>query len=328
MPNLSSLRGKFKSAAATLGLSLLMLAIIPALGGIPTASAFTAASLVQQNNAGTFSSSVPALVTVTLSSPVTTGDVLVVGVETPGAYSLPTVTDSLGSTFSRIVTTGGNFASIYTATLTSGGTDAITASFPTGFALASDFNVFVYEVAGVTAASASTSSGAGTGTSVSTSSMSYTAGSFLLGMVAHDFGGAVTAGAGFTLSPENSGIGVSNGEYSVAASASSTTFPATIASSVQWGEAAIALSPAPSATSSLPCPSTLGGTYMPLGATFKDTYGNTWVAPSGNLGGGTWSSYFFAGPQASVPPPMQQGWAGDFGTYGGQQGWIITFYCT
>ncbi len=40
---------------------------------------------------------------------------------------------------------------------------------------------------------------------------------------------------------------------------------------------------------SLP-PSTAGGVYMPLGATFTDAYGNTWVAPSGNLGGATWSS--------------------------------------
>lgn len=66
---------------------------------------------------------------------------------------------------------------------------------------------------------------------------------------------------------------------------------------------------------------------MPVGATFKDNYGHTWVAPSGNLGGGKWSSYFFAGTQTTYPPPMQQGWAGDFGTYNGQQGWVITFYC-
>ncbi len=77
----------------------------------------------------------------------------------------------------------------------------------------------------------------------------------------------------------------------------------------------------------LVCPSTLGGTYMPVGATFKDNYGNTWVAPSGKLGGGTWSSYFFPGSQSTYPPPMQQGWGGDYGTYNGQSGWVVTFYC-
>ena len=325
------LRGKSKSSVASLGLLLLMLAIVPALGGIPTARAFIGASLVQQNNAGAVSGSSPALVTVTLSSPVTAGDVLVVGVETPGAYSLPTVTDSFGSTFSRIVTASGNFASIYTATLASGGSDSITASFAPLFVAPSDFNVFVYEVAGVTAASATTGSGTGTGTSISTSSVSYPAGAFLLGMVTQDFGGAVTAGAGFTLSPEHSGIGVSNGQYLISASASSSIFPAMVASSVQWWEAAIALSPAAPTlpvTTPPPCPSTTGGTYMPLSATFTDAYGNTWVAPSGNLGGGTWSSYFFSGAQSSVPAPMMQGWGGDYGTYSGQQGWIVTFYCS
>ena len=73
---------------------------------------------------------------------------------------------------------------------------------------------------------------------------------------------------------------------------------------------------------------------MPPGATFTDAYGNTWVAPSGNQGGstifdsiGNMTSYFFAGPQSSVPAPMLQGFGGVFGTYNGQQGWIITDYC-
>ncbi len=77
----------------------------------------------------------------------------------------------------------------------------------------------------------------------------------------------------------------------------------------------------------LVCPSTSGGALMPVGATFTDQHGNTWVAPRGSLGGGVWNSYFFAGSQTSYPPPMLQGWGGVFGTYGGQQGWIITFYC-
>jgi hypothetical protein len=73
---------------------------------------------------------------------------------------------------------------------------------------------------------------------------------------------------------------------------------------------------------------------MPAGATFTDSYGNTWVAPSGYEGGGTridsfgnMTSYFFAGPQGSIPPPMIQGFGGDYGTYNGQEGWIVTDYC-
>ena len=66
---------------------------------------------------------------------------------------------------------------------------------------------------------------------------------------------------------------------------------------------------------------------MPLGATFKDTSGHTWLAPSGNQGGGMWSSYFFAGSQTSFPLAMMQGWGGDYGTYNGQGGWVVTFFC-
>jgi hypothetical protein len=57
------------------------------------------------------------------------------------------------------------------------------------------------------------------------------------------------------------------------------------------------------------CPSTAGGALMPVGATFTDTFGNVWLAPSGMLGGGTLSSYFFPGPQSNIPPPMQGGGA-------------------
>lgn len=82
------------------------------------------------------------------------------------------------------------------------------------------------------------------------------------------------------------------------------------------------------------CPANNGGTLMPPGATYTDLYGNTWVAPSGSEGGGTaldtfgvWASYFFPGPQTSYPLPMQEGFGGMYGTYDGQQGWIITDFC-
>jgi len=66
---------------------------------------------------------------------------------------------------------------------------------------------------------------------------------------------------------------------------------------------------------------------MPAGATFMSG-GNTWVAPSGYDGsGGYWSSYFFQGPASTIPPPMMAGWGGVYGTYNGQPGWIVTFFC-
>jgi hypothetical protein len=66
---------------------------------------------------------------------------------------------------------------------------------------------------------------------------------------------------------------------------------------------------------------------MPIGSTFTDGHGQTWLVPGGSVDGGAYSSYFFAGSSSNVPPPMMQGWAGVYGTYGGQQGWIITFFC-
>jgi sugar lactone lactonase YvrE len=82
-----------------------------------------------------------------------------------------------------------------------------------------------------------------------------------------------------------------------------------------------------STTPALVCPGTAGGALMPAGATFTDSSGHSWLAPSGNDGGGKWSSYFFSGSKGTIPAPMMQGWGGDYGTYGGQQGWVVTFYC-
>ena len=59
------------------------------------------------------------------------------------------------------------------------------------------------------------------------------------------------------------------------------------------------------------CPNTFGGVLMPLGATFTDAYGNTWVSVSGEtLGGGIASTYFFQGSYLVAPPPMLEGWGG------------------
>jgi hypothetical protein len=112
--------------------------------------------------------------------------------------------------------------------------------------------------------------------------------------------------------------------YAAIGAGTSTTTSSTSSTSTSTSSS----STTSTSTAAVPvCPSTAGGVYMPVGATFMDTYGNTWLAPSGSLGGGTLSSYFFAGPQSSIPPPMMAGWGGVYGTYSGQAGWIITFFC-
>jgi hypothetical protein len=75
------------------------------------------------------------------------------------------------------------------------------------------------------------------------------------------------------------------------------------------------------------CPPSQGGVLMPYGSTFTDTTGHVWTVPSGNQGLAIWYSYFFLGSQSSTPPPMLAGWSGIYGTYHGQQGWIVSFYC-
>jgi hypothetical protein len=81
-----------------------------------------------------------------------------------------------------------------------------------------------------------------------------------------------------------------------------------------------------SAVSVPPLPGTAGGIFMPVGTTFMDSYGHAWVAPGGTIDGGTFQSYFFAGPATLIPPPMLEGWGGVYGTYEGQQGWIVSFF--
>ena len=83
----------------------------------------------------------------------------------------------------------------------------------------------------------------------------------------------------------------------------------------------IAWSPSSSAPAAS-CPSTSGGVILPTDATYSDQYGNTWTVQGGSL-----VTYFFAGPQSNIPGPIASGWGGVYGTYNGQQGWIVTFNC-
>ena len=322
--------------------------------GSPLSNGVTGGPLVQQASGGCSTCSISSVAS--FGGDVNGGDLLVVGVSTFFAIgSSPpytvTVTDTLGSTYTSAVNQCNNpgyanCASIFYATAPSTGTETVTVTVNNG-ADPMSIDIFIYELHGVTTAGATTGTGYGGGTllgatpgsgsgasltpsiSISTSPVSFSAPFFLLGVVnideAVDPPSPFTPGAGFTASnPSGSADGFA--QYALGGVASPTTFPGTLSiSTPYWTEVALALSP-PSVSTPV-CPSTAGGALMPVGATFADNYGNTWAAPGGTMNGGTYTSYFFAGPQSSYPPPMISGWGGDYGTYGGQQGWIVTFYC-
>jgi hypothetical protein len=214
-----------------------------------------ASTLIQQNTSGCVCGGSSVVVAVTFSSNVAMGNVIVVGLafEQFGAV-IPPLTDSLGSTFTQAVTatvSPGHVAAIYTATLSSSGADTVTVTFSNshgGGEFSTTYQVYIYEVAGVTTTGAQTATGSGlTGGSFSTSStVSFPVGAFLLGVVYYnDPSGITTAGTGFTLSPVTCPAGVCEtaAEYSDPVS-SPTNFPASSTGTAEWAEAGIALNPA------------------------------------------------------------------------------------
>ena len=189
-------------------------------------------------------------VTATFSSNVTTGDIIVVGIDS-NDVALNSVTDSLGLTYTQAV--GGMFFSspitlyayIYYATATSGGADAITATFASSNLVSQD--VYIFELSGATLANLVTSTGSGSGsTSMSTNtSVSYYTGAFLLGVFDDAGSETISAGSGFSLQGGVDGISGA-GEYSTGGALSPTDFPATLSANSGYAEAAIALEPSSS----------------------------------------------------------------------------------
>jgi len=225
-------------ASLLFGLSvalLLVLAVFPA---------HAASVLVQQNNAGCFGCS--SALSVSFKNGVAYGDVIVVGVAIGDAsFTLSSLTDSLGSNFTRAVVSNGTLPPIvyiYYATLSTSGSDVITATFS---AAAPAESVYIYEVSGVTTARTATGSGSGTGTSISTkSAVVFETGAFLLGVIGtNGFGGTTTQGPGFSLSANNFGSDIAFAQYSLSGVASPTSFPARSNAPVTWVEDAIALMP-------------------------------------------------------------------------------------
>ena len=203
-----------------------------------------ASVLVQQNSGGCVGCS--SRLSVSLTSNVARGDVILVGVVVADAsFGLTSLTDSLGSSFTRAVESTNvppPIVYIYYATLSTSGAEIVTATFS---AAAPAQSLYIYEVSGVTTKGLAAATGSGTGTSVSTStSVPFQAGAFLLAIIGtNGFGGTATAGAGFTLSTDNSGRGVTYAQYSISGVSSPTSFQAAIKSPVSWAEDAIVLMP-------------------------------------------------------------------------------------
>jgi hypothetical protein len=201
--------------------------------------------LVQQNNRGCLGCS--SALSVSFTSNAARGDLIVVGVVVADAsFTLSSLTDSLGSSFTQAVTSNGTLPPIvyiYYGTLSTSGVEIITATFS---AAAPAESIYIYEVSGVTTAGVATATGSGTDRSISTSSsVSFQNGAFLLGIIGtNGFGGTATAGSGFTLSTDISGAGITYAQYSLSGVSSPTSFQATASSAVSWVEDAIALMPA------------------------------------------------------------------------------------
>jgi len=201
-------------------------------------------TMMQQNSGGCFGCS--STLSLAFANGVTSGNVIVIGVVIADAsFTVASVTDTLGSSFTQAVAstnTSTPIVYIYYAILSSSGHDIVTVSFS---AAAPAQSVYLYEVSSVTTVGVATATGSGTGMSISTSSpASFQTGAFLLGVIGtNSMRGSASPGAGFILSPDNSGLGVAYAQYSISGAPAQTNFQASTNSSVNWVEDGIALQP-------------------------------------------------------------------------------------
>lgn len=234
--------GNLKVAASLTLLSILIasafIGYLPQLDSrfhllLPSSSA--AASVVQENTGSCSSPPLPSScsATITLSTDVTSGDVLVVAVfdNNLAPVSSLSVTDTLSSTFTSQISQNlitGRIA-IFTATPGSSGADTVTVADSTTNGIWAD----VFEVSGVTTAGAQTASGfnicssSGDCPFSTSSSIAFIPGAFLVSIVQCsdcDLNG-FTPGTGFT----SDTLIASNtyDQYSVSGVSSPTSFPAT-----------------------------------------------------------------------------------------------------
>jgi hypothetical protein len=194
--------------------------------------------------------------TLNFSSDVSTGDVIVVGiVDTQGAYTLMSVTDSFGSTYSAAVPAqssscysnsgpSGICQMIYYATVPS--ITSSTGSVTVEWNSITTLYVFAFDVSGISGSSPSTGSGYDHGVEASTmttSSVSYSSEGFLLAIGATYNGysaDGASAGTGFSLVNLGNSNPYAFGEYSTSGVSSPSTFPMSLTTSDYWSESSVA----------------------------------------------------------------------------------------
>jgi len=136
---------------------------------------------------------------VPFNSNVTSGNVLIVAESTYSGVTLETPTDSLGNTYTQLVTgsnSGGSVAAVYAATTTSSGADTVTCNTNNA---TNNIHCNIYEVQGITTTvdQTGTFSEGGTSLTVSTSAATTNADDYIFAFFAdNDNGSYLTAGPG------------------------------------------------------------------------------------------------------------------------------------
>ena len=223
-------------------------------------SAHASVPTVVQTNNGTVDTGSS---TVAFTSPVTSGDVLVVAIDvfSSAANTVTSVTDTLGSSYLEpsdspsllAASDGGAF--IFYAQAASSGADTVTvhySGFQNGYA-------FIYEVSGVSISSAASGAGASTGgstASAATSPVAFASQGFLIETIQTLHPDTFTPGAGFTAAPHPGGDPFGLTEYSTSGVGSPTTFPMTLGSSDQWDAVGLAFA-ATGSTNGPPLPAVI-----------------------------------------------------------------------
>ena len=219
---------------------ILALLVLPVFGLILSAPAVHASVSVVQNTSAHFSSISDSEA---FTTSVTSGDLVVVGILTfAPASTVSTVTDSLGLSYTKAVqlpdSHANDVAAIYYATLSKGGSDTVMMTL--GLAPVDGWDVYLFEVSGVTPPVVTTGQGASGATpssSIATASTSFTSPAFLIAVVGffNCLDEAINPGPGFSYITAPNPTTTCSALEIADPVASPTTFPATITSSGSSG---------------------------------------------------------------------------------------------
>jgi outer membrane protein assembly factor BamB len=172
--------------------------------------------------------------TVSFSSSVIAGDLIVVGVTHNLSSNITSITDSLGDSFTKDIDqiAQGGYQGIWFTTAKSTGSDSVTVTVSSFGAI----YLNLYELSG-TALKFSTSSGSGSGTILSVTSFAPPTGSFVVAEV-FGGGGSLSPSTGFTCLGCGFSAWLGQSSYAPNWGGGSTTVPWTMPLSNTWGEVA------------------------------------------------------------------------------------------